>query len=220
MLSRLLISLPSSAPKRTYSFFSSKHGSGRSFNAPKPPKVAVGKAADTPHQAAAIVPPQTADEASQLPSPPPEPKALSAASELELSLDSSYLTSSPAFGPLPMSHPKPTLPNLHLHHFFSIDRPLLLLSQPVNALFESAPQPTMEPTPVQVPGEDGLTFSHDDPEGDINAARLLARSLVIHRVGSVIDWSDTLKKLGAESDLVVNMDSVKRKRRKKMNKHR
>lgn len=80
----------------------------------------------------------------------------------------------------------------------------------------------------------------DVTEGDADAARLLARSYVLSRIGSVVDWQTTLGRLGdhaAKEDLAeikaagdhseavaaaeeqVRMDSVKRKRKRKMNKH-
>jgi len=71
-------------------------------------------------------------------------------------------------------------------------------------------------------GEDGYGYgtAFDDPEADVNAARLLARSLVMQRVGATLEWSEVMAKLGAKDEIIVEMDSVKRKRRKKMNKHR
>lgn len=79
----------------------------------------------------------------------------------------------------------------------------------------------------------------DNPEADADAARLLGRSYVLSRIGSVVDWQATLGRLGdftakeevegikaagVQSSLEaeanqVRMDSVKRKRKKKMNKH-
>jgi len=79
----------------------------------------------------------------------------------------------------------------------------------------------------------------DIPEADADAARLLGRSYVVNRIGSFVDWQSVLRTLGDSqarteidairaaadetvinmSDSEVRMDSVKRKRRKKMNKH-
>ncbi|PVF94846.1 hypothetical protein CPB86DRAFT_764984 [Serendipita vermifera] len=79
----------------------------------------------------------------------------------------------------------------------------------------------------------------DMPEVDADAARLLGRSYVVNTLGSFVDWQNVLKTLGdsqarqevdgikavAETsaekaeDSGVVMDSVKRKRKKKMNKH-
>lgn len=71
------------------------------------------------------------------------------------------------------------------------------------------------------------------PEADAEAARLLARALVVHRVGSTLDWENVLAHLGdkesmlnrraVEDEIVrgrILMDSTKRKRRKKMTKHK
>jgi len=61
----------------------------------------------------------------------------------------------------------------------------------------------------------------EDPEADADTARLLARAMVVQRVQSSRDWAAVLSKLGLESeDIVVEMDSVKRKRRKKITKHK
>jgi len=61
---------------------------------------------------------------------------------------------------------------------------------------------------------------HEDEEADVNTARMLARSLVMQRVSSTMDWSEVMAKLGLQDDVRIEMDSVKRKRRKKMTKHR
>jgi fructosamine-3-kinase len=81
----------------------------------------------------------------------------------------------------------------------------------------------------------------DDPpeassDSDADAARQLARALVINRVGGTVSWEGTLLKLGLEEHTVegkaeqakewarewktVYADSVKRKRKKKMKKHK
>jgi hypothetical protein len=80
----------------------------------------------------------------------------------------------------------------------------------------------------------------DVPEADADAARLLGRSYVLSRISSAVDWQATLGRLGdhvAKEELAgikaagehceaeaaaakqVHMDSVKRKRKRKMNKH-
>jgi len=96
---------------------------------------------------------------------------------------------------------------------------MLLLNQPVSSLFEPSKQESRQ---ASGPSEDLLGLSNDDPDADVNAARLLARSLVMQKVGSTMEWSEVMARLGAkESDeMVISLDSVKRKRRKKMNKHR
>lgn len=98
-------------------------------------------------------------------------------------------------------------------------------------------QPTMsvDGTSIHVQiGED------DVPEADADAARLLGRSYVLSRISSAVDWQATLGRLGdhvAKEELAgikaagkhseaqaaaaeeMHMDSVKRKRKRKMNKH-
>lgn len=85
------------------------------------------------------------------------------------------------------------------------------LFEPAQQLQTTTPQPA-----ANIFGAEAL----EDPEADVNAARLLARSLVMQKVGPSLDWSEVMAKLGAKDELMVEMDSVKRKRRKKMNKHR
>ena len=68
------------------------------------------------------------------------------------------------------------------------------------------------------------------PEADADAARQLARAVALHRAGAVASWNATLERLGLPTDAdeavmgafedAVQMDSVKRKRRKKMKKHK
>lgn len=68
---------------------------------------------------------------------------------------------------------------------------------------------------------------------DADIARTLARALVVQRIQASRDWGNVLSQLGLKmednesevvqqrvEDVVVSMDSVKRKRRKKMNKHK
>jgi len=61
----------------------------------------------------------------------------------------------------------------------------------------------------------------EDPEADADTARLLARAMVIQRVQSSKDWGTVLAQLGLETEgNVIEMDSVKRKRKKKITKHK
>ena len=67
-----------------------------------------------------------------------------------------------------------------------------------------------------------------------DVARMLARAQVVHRIQASRDWSTVLTDLGlgdpkhgmgvhdeqAVRDALISLDSVKRKRRKKMNKHK
>lgn len=127
----------------------------------------------------------------------------------------------PSPTPIPTLHPAPVLATLHLHSFFSLDRPMLLLSQPTSRLF------TTEPPPRPPTDDAGETDS------DADAARALSHALVMSRVQGAASWAETMQRLGlqpavaevseearVQSDLDVLMDSVKRKRRKKITKHK
>lgn len=141
--------------------------------------------------------------------------------EADLALSRPSLLDNPLSG----FHPHPNLPTLHLHNFFALDRPLLLLSQPPSALFESNRAFALSNNVASElssasQNQDAFGQAMEDEEDDVNAARLLARSLVMQRVSSTMDWSDVMVKLGLPDDVRVEMDSVKRKRKKKMTKHR
>ncbi|KZO95775.1 hypothetical protein CALVIDRAFT_151711 [Calocera viscosa TUFC12733] len=103
----------------------------------------------------------------------------------------------------PTDHPQPSLRSLTMQRFYSLDRPLLSVAV-------SPAPPATQPEEV-------------DKEAEADAARLLARALVMTKLGAEKDWDDVVAQLeGREEsvyDDVVNMDSVKRKRRKKMTKH-
>ena len=71
------------------------------------------------------------------------------------------------------------------------------------------------------------------PESDADAARQLARAMVVNKVGAALSWEQTLRRLGldesagrreevslAQAEFDALMDSTKRKRRKKMKKHK
>jgi len=92
-----------------------------------------------------------------------------------------------------------------MQRFYSLDRPLLSVALPANP-------PASQPEEV-------------DKEAEADAARLLARALVMSKLGAEKDWEDVVARLEGrfEEDVyedVVSMDSVKRKRRKKMAKHK
>ncbi|KAG9010119.1 hypothetical protein FRB94_004373 [Tulasnella sp. JGI-2019a] len=230
MLPRLLPSFPPAPYRRAYSFFSSKPGGGRYFNPNKTTKVPASVTTKAP--------------TTQPGSPKPTPAALEPASKQSspsvvgdggVSSTSSSavmeadLTPRPSLLDNPLSgfHPHPNLPTLHLHNFFALDRPLLLLSQPPSALFESNRAFALSnnvaselSSASQSQAQDAFGQAMEDEENDVNAARLLARSLVMQRVSSTMDWSDVMVKLGLPDDARVELDSVKRKRKKKMTKHR
>jgi hypothetical protein len=127
-----------------------------------------------------------------------------------------------------------------LHLFFSLHRPLLLLSQPSAIIFESSSlfSPTSSTDPPPPPAHLGTLDDPPEasPEADADAARQLARALVLNRVGETVAWQATLRHLGSdvekEAERIeskqemqrewneVLLDSTKRKRKKKMKKHK
>lgn len=132
--------------------------------------------------------------------------------------------------------------NFKLHQFFSVHRPLLLLSDPTAILQSAPPDAPLVPAPH---GEKNSqpqwprTVASDSMEAfdaDIDTARQLNRALTMTHAGNVAAWEDTLRRLGLDVDQQpdrvglqeqmdkewqdVMMDSVKRKRRKKMKKHK
>ncbi|KAG8905204.1 hypothetical protein FRB99_000473 [Tulasnella sp. 403] len=227
MLARLHSSFSASSARRTYSFFSNKPGGGRFSNANKQHKVpTVAKATAAPSTSptpavpgASDATPQTVPSVTATSESSPKASTSPKDAEVDAVVPSPPLLSFSDLGPqAPQFHPHPNLPTLHLHNFFALERPLLLLSQPVNSLFEAHAQ---QPSPSQHSGLGPMEGSLvDDPEADVNAARLLARSLVMHRVGNTVDWSEIMTKLGVKDEVYIELDSVKRKRKKKMNKHR
>ncbi|KAJ8473574.1 hypothetical protein ONZ45_g16249 [Pleurotus djamor] len=132
-----------------------------------------------------------------------------------------------------------------LHQFFSLHRPLLLLSEPSTLLqtaptkgplyaSKAAPEDSLPPPPPI--GKYGTVFD-DAPvfstEADSETARQLMRSLTLNRAGGAVAWDETLQRLGLVTEVDphtmeqmkqdwndVMMDSTKRKRRKKMKKHK
>ncbi|KAF8519484.1 hypothetical protein BU17DRAFT_89875 [Hysterangium stoloniferum] len=233
MFGRFLQPLPLGVTRRTYSIFSSKPGGGRYFNSAKPHKVAPTAASPsastkdsttTPSPSATTTPTTTADN-----TPTPE--------ETLGQEDGSVVPPAPAV--LAVSAPTPRLPphptfSAHtypLHQFFAFHRPLLHLSQPTSAIFESPKEAFDELPPPQEATTSSLgEASEVSADADADAARQLARALAVNRLGGWIDWEEVLAKLGDSdskhaaqiplSSFGVNMDSTKRKRRKKMSKHK
>ena len=138
-------------------------------------------------------------------------------------------------------HPQLSPHDLKLHQFFSLHRPLFL-NTPPTALFDPTPAASLTGAP-RFPASDADADADaraelaalDDPpeaslEADADAARQLARALVINSVGAAIAWDDTLRRLGiptvqisldpAAAAAHIRADSTKRKRRKKMKKHK
>ncbi|RDB21159.1 hypothetical protein Hypma_011883 [Hypsizygus marmoreus] len=141
-------------------------------------------------------------------------------------------------------HPVVNAKDFKLHQFFSLHRPLLLLSHPTSIL-DSAPQGIADLTDVNQTAASNANanapwlldeYPEASMDADAAAARQLTRALTINHAGASVAWEATLRKLGIdvdkESDRVnlqqqwdrewqeVMMDSVKRKRRKKMKKHK
>ena len=110
------------------------------------------------------------------------------------------------------------------------------MNQSTSALFESAPEASPNAdaeSPFAVAHASTIGTIDNPPvataEADADAARQLSRALVVNRVGNLVDWQETLARLGLEEandsllaaeTSIVNMDSTKRKRRKKMKKHK
>jgi len=189
---------------------------------------------------------------SQTPSPPATNSlatSINAESSPTSSPTSSTSAPSPTVTQRPTQPPHPTLSpqDYKLHQFFSLHRPLLLLSQPSSVIFEPPPPPHNSlfsqeaPSTEHAPPPPLHLGTLDDPpeaspESDADAARQLGRALVMTRVGSTVSWENTLRRLGLDVELEsgraelkqemerewveVMLDSTKRKRRKKMKKHK
>ena len=219
--------------RRAYSLFSKPPG-GRFFNSSKPPKVVPPASAKSPTHVEASAP--NGDSQHQTSSSLPDDS--SASSSGATSQPSPKLSSSPlpTFSAAPTalaSHPPLSPPDLRLHQFFAQHRPLVL-SQPASALFDISSTLTLGYTPPQAPTATATAAQmtledppETTPEADADTARLLARTLAMNAVNSAVTWDATLRRLGlnpaettALGDLVVQLDSTKRKRRKKMKKHK
>ncbi|PPQ91401.1 hypothetical protein CVT25_014289 [Psilocybe cyanescens] len=255
-----LLYLPAS--RRSYSsYFSSKSGGGRYFNSAKSPKNAVVPAKNnTKADSSAEAPPDTIQTAQT------RPNAVSSSSIGEgqsSSTNGSSSSSAPssseganksasqsadlanAFSELTNNHiPQVSInsKDFKMHQFFSLHRPLLLISQPTS-IFRPVPanyplfsslQPEAEHSTQP---KHGLGTTRDlfiDP--DAEAARQLTRALTLSKAGATLSWEKTMKHLGLDvskdADRInlqqqfdkeweeVLLDSTKRKRRKKMKKHK
>jgi len=110
-----------------------------------------------------------------------------------------------------------------------------VLSQPATVLFDSSATLALDPAPPQAHGTASALAAQatledppeTTPEADADTARLLARTLAMNAVNSAVSWDATLRRLGLnpaenttlEGD-VIDLDSTKRKRRRKMKKHK
>ena len=264
-------------PRRTYSsFFSSK--SGRYFNSAKPPKSVVARGSGVKNGKVDSASPTSADGGTQGAaavrsggSSNNGPNEMLKANADEPCSSHSQSSSSARSNPShDNSHPRnhvtassghaswqhPALPShaivnskeFKLHQFFSLHRPLLLLSHPPSIL---RPAPSAGPLYSTPPETDANMNAHSPPptgyfdtldetpdaaiDADAEAARQLTRALTMSRAGGAVSWESTLRRLGMNVDLdpervglqqqmdsewEVIMDSTRRKRKKKMKKHK
>ncbi|KAI8989713.1 hypothetical protein BD414DRAFT_485000 [Trametes punicea] len=215
---------PAAGARRAYSAFS-KPGGGRFFvpakhlkDAPSPSKTNV----DSPNGEGALPPKD--DSASMSSGTPPVSEAPST---------SLTFSTTPQYVP---EHPRINPQDLKLHQFFSLHRPLLTLSQSPSSLFESHSSifPVLPNQASEAARYGNLEEPVEaSPEADAEAARQLARAIVVNRIGASLAWEEALKRLGldvtsgraeevsmAEAEFEMYLDSTKRKRRKKMKKHK
>ncbi|RPD80323.1 hypothetical protein L226DRAFT_197644 [Lentinus tigrinus ALCF2SS1-7] len=222
---------PAAGARRAYSVFS-KPGGGGYFNSSKSPKVAPPSSKSKVDSSSST----TADASSS--SPKDDSATMSSGGASTDAAGShnpspSVLTFSSQFAPV---HPKFSPQDFKLHQFFSLHRPLLTISQHPLSVFESFPSPFSTPATTALETANfGTLEEHTEiiPDADADAARQLARAMVVNRIGASMAWEDTLKRLGldetsgraeevslAEAEFEIYMDSTKRKRRKKMKKHK
>ncbi len=228
--------------RRSYSLFSKPPG-GRFFNSSKPPKVVPPASASA--KSATRVEASTANgdtQQQQASSSLPDDSSATTTTAPSTAASSSPTLPMPSAAPTALaSHPPLSAPDLRLHQFFSQHRPLVL-SQPASALFDSSPALTLNPAPPHGLGSTTTASAsaaaqatledppETTPEADADTARLLARTLAMNAVSSAVGWDATLRRLGlnpAESTAVlgdqgrtVELDSTRRKRRRKMKKHK
>ncbi|KAL0577948.1 hypothetical protein V5O48_004055 [Marasmius crinis-equi] len=226
-----LVRLHTPARSRAYSsFFSSKPGGGRYFNPTKPPNKAVVPAKNTTTTKQAQAQDAVDSENQQVEAAESTPPASPVPSPSTINFTSLPTTTR-------SSHPVIGDKDFKLHEFFSLHRPLLLLSQPSSILtnapgntFSFQPPPPPPPQQSQAGPMEDLSY-----EADAETARSLTRAMTMNRLGSTVAWEATLQRLGLGLDVGaqqedkerlqqeyrdVVMDSVKRKRRKKMKKHK
>lgn len=246
---------PPAANCRAYSsFFSSKPGGGRYFNSTKPPKPVVSSGRANVDNGTTSVAPSDGTSGSSSGNGngkmkvagPDENPSIPASNAVDASPSLPFTTPSTFSSQFHHKvHPTISSQDFNLHHFFSLHRPLLLLSQPPSTIFESAPQDApLFQSPEEIPKiqlQSGQFPTLDEPpessfETDADAARQLGHALVMNRVGGIVSWQNTLAKLGlggetaegsavsakesAQEWVTIYADSTKRKKRKKMKKHK
>ncbi|KAG6879258.1 hypothetical protein C0992_004087 [Termitomyces sp. T32_za158] len=260
-LARFLRPLPASS--RTYSsFFSSRSGGGgRYFTSAKVPKVVVASKGAAPKAEPA---PESTQDAAQTSatngnanpviSTADKPSAAPSQTSSTSSTTASQAPGKSATTEVPYSatlasdstllqrppHPVLNPKDFKLHQFFSLHRPLLLLSGP-HSILDSANASSFLPaeakeaeTFISTPQWLLDEFPEVTADADAATAQQLARAITMSHAGAAVSWEQTLRRLGlVETDRVtplqeksekkyqdVMMDSTKRKRRKKMKKHK
>ncbi|KAJ3800060.1 hypothetical protein GGU11DRAFT_774810 [Lentinula aff. detonsa] len=215
----------SPASRRTSSYFSSKAGGGRYFNSAKPLSAPTAPKKASGGERAESVSNDTTGQALKTAEESPS-----------VYRETITRLAVPEF--VPSTHPVISDRDFKLHQFFSLHRPLLLLSNPPSILHSSLPTsmlslPKLPAAPALPTTEASLEFA---AASDAEAARTLARALAINRAGSTFVWEETLKRIGLDVNLEperiglrerldkelqeVRLDSTRRKRRKKMKKHK
>jgi len=225
-LGRIFYRLPAS--QRLYSSF----GSGRFFNSSKTPVVAAKSKSDrsdsTPKDSPAAAktqqkvgsapdaaPQEPASESTKNSTVSPSPS--SSSPPAHLSTQRSYMS----------SHPTVSSRDFKIHHFFSLHRPLLLISHPLS-IFESPPADTplfrslaSLSDRVDTPDTEKLLQLTDwstekMPKGlsvflnqHVETMMQLQRSIIVARAGATVDWKKTLKVLGIDKSEEPKRDSVR-----------
>ncbi|KAH9989958.1 hypothetical protein BJV77DRAFT_644378 [Russula vinacea] len=226
---------------RSYSLFSKPPG-GRFFNSSKPPKVVPPATASAKSPTRVDASSANGDTQQQQSSSLPDDPSTTTATPPSNATPAAPALPTPSTAPIALaSHPPLSAPDLRLHQFFSQHRPLVL-SQPATTLFDSCPTLALNPSPphgstitntilASVPQGTLEDPPETTPEADADTARLLARTLAMNAVSSAVSWDATLRRLGLQpaentaaalgsQGLTIELDSTKRKRRKKMKKHK
>jgi hypothetical protein len=241
------------ASRRTYSsFFSSKSGGGRYFNSAKKsatvtlknntnadPSEVQKESGSANQNAGASQNPITEAQSSQTASgSASSDESSKTITPQTMEISNPFAEISNSLVPQLIITPK----DFKTHQFFSLHRPLLLISQPTS-IFRPVPPNHSIFDALQLPppaaSQNPLGFdpaSELSIDADAEAARQLTRALTMNKAGATVSWENTLKLLGLdvaqEVDRVnlqqqfdkewqeVMMDSTKRKRRKKMKKHK
>lgn len=229
VFSRFIHPIPST--RRAYSFFSSKSG-GRYFNSSRPPKVVSGAVSATSSVDAAGPSVKANNGVSE---PHTNPKDELAPLQAEpAQVDALHAT--PIAHPFAPIHPLPSAQDCRLNQFFSLHRPLLLLPQAPGAVFDSVSTDAVSQLGSNAPATAAPAFEEPpeaSPEADADAARQLARAIVVNRLAANASFEAALRRLGLRetdgatrvedidlSALEVHLESTKRKRRSKMKKHK